>query len=308
MESSTGLVAHIKTHELFKDLPPSILADLETELELIPLAKGEKLCEQGDVGDSMYILLHGSLGVVIRTPDDRDIVVDDLKPGTSVGEMALLTGQARVATVHAKQDAELIKLTKTGFSQLADKHPQLMAKFAQTIVPRLQRTQLADIISRLFGEMETEELHSLQKKLEWRRLSAGEALFHQGDPGASMFILVNGRLRIIVKGTKGSEHIVGEIGRGECVGEFALLTPEERSATVYAVRDSDVVELSSDMFESLVQDSPQTMLSIMRSIAQRLQRANLALREKKARGSTLRLCRFITPSPWPTFQIGWQSG
>jgi hypothetical protein len=66
----------------------------------------------------------------------------------------------------------------------------------------------------------------------------GQVLFRQGDPGDSLFLVKTGRLRVIYNLGLPNEHLVGEVGPGEPVGELALLWSSTRSATVVAVRGS----------------------------------------------------------------------
>jgi predicted acylesterase/phospholipase RssA len=69
------------------------------------------------------------------------------------------------------------------------------------------------------------------------------------------------------------ERVVGEIGAGESVGEYALLTDDVRSATIYATRDTDVVEMTRPVFEALTRQHPRAMAEVARIIVQRQKRA-----------------------------------
>jgi NTE family protein/lysophospholipid hydrolase len=139
-----------------------------------------------------------------------------------------------------------------------------------TIVPPVLRAELAGILHALFGPLDPAVLHGLQTELEWIHLLAGTPLFKQGDPGDSLYIVVSGRLRVVLTDPAGIERAMNEVGRGECVGEFALLTQESRSATVYAVRDSNVVRLSQILFDRLLQQHPHAMTQIARFIVKRV--------------------------------------
>ncbi|HEU5103776.1 MAG TPA: cyclic nucleotide-binding and patatin-like phospholipase domain-containing protein [Roseiflexaceae bacterium] len=138
------------------------------------------------------------------------------------------------------------------------------------IVPQVLRAQLAGILNNLFGPLDPAVLHGLQSELEWIHLFAGTPLFKQGDPGDSLYIVVSGRLRVAQANATGGERAINEIGRGECVGEFALLTQEPRSATIYAIRDSNVVRLSQSLFDRLIRQHPQAMTQIARFIVRRV--------------------------------------
>lgn len=299
-----SLVSHLTGHELFKGLPQATLGDLEAELELVHLSDGETLFRQEDPGNSMCLLIRGRLGVTIRNTDGTQTAADELSPGVTVGEMALITGQARVATVYALEDCDLVKLSKEGFDRLVAKHPEVITEFAQVVMPRIHRTQLVGVLTTLFGELDTAALHDLQARMEWSHLTGGETVFRQGDPGDCMYIIVNGRLRMIRESSDGHEHPLGEVSRGDVIGEFSLLTGEKRSATVYAVRDSDVVKLSRDVFEDLIEQYPRAMMQIARSAARRAQTASPGVSSEEATPTTISFVLVPTHPSRPTSDFG----
>ncbi|MBA3533447.1 MAG: cyclic nucleotide-binding domain-containing protein, partial [Ardenticatenales bacterium] len=285
--SQESLLPHLISKELFQVFDEAALRDLEHELEWVEVTEGEALFHQGEIGDSMYVLVRGRLGVTVRHSDGNSQIVDTLKPGAPVGEIALLTGHLRTASVHALEDAGLIRLSRESLARLAATHPQAMSTLAKSIVPRLQQAQLAQALLGLFGTLRPEVLEDLQAEFEWRHLSTGEELFHQGAPARALYVVVTGRLRFVLENPDGSPRATGEMGPGESVGEVALLTGEPRSATVYAVRETDVVRLTRERFESLAERHPQTMLHIAGHITRRLMQTIRA-----APGATVRPTTF----------------
>lgn len=279
--------------ELFGPLEESLRAALGRELETIQLREGETLFNQGDPGDSMYVVASGLLEARVHDANGRATAVDRIDAGRSVGEMALLTGQPRSADIVALVDSELIRLPKAGYERLAAAHPDVVARFARSMTPRLRRVQLVGILTQLFGEMDATTLHEFQEQLTWRHLANGEVLFEQGESGHTMYIVVNGRLQITFRERDGRERSLGEVGPGETVGEFALLTDEPRSAQVRAIRESNVVELTRPMFERLMPRFPQAMLEITRIIIRRRQ---LALRVTSHAEAPLALSLAILPT------------
>src|SRR5262245_40799984 len=96
----------------------------------------------------------------------------------------------------------------------------------------------------LFGRLDEVALAKVAESLEWDQIDGGETLFRQGERGEALYIVVSGRLRVTVAREDGSEWVVREVGRGENVGELSVLTEEPRSATVSAVRDTDLARLT----------------------------------------------------------------
>lgn len=267
------LLRHFTTKELFGPLSADAQAALADGVTVLTLDAGEILCRQGDPGDSMFVLISGRLQVTQRAEDrPGELVLDELAPGASVGEMALITGRPRVATVTALTDARLACLTMDAFERFSLAAPDAVAHLTEVVVPRMRRSQLARVLVDVFGPLDMQTIHHLQDHLSWIRLSNSDVLCYQDDPGDSMFIVVSGRLSIQVTFPDGSRRTVGEVSPGESVGEFALLTDEPRTATVYAIRESHVVSFPRTLFEEMLTGHPQAMTAITRSIVRRRQR------------------------------------
>ncbi len=127
---------------LFGQLDEKVLADLVSRIELQELARGERLYVQGEPGTNMHVLLTGRLQVRVRTEEGADRVVAHLQPGEAVGEMALLTGARRAATIIATRDCRLGALMREDFDSIVSRHPDVFAHIARFIIGRLTNTQV----------------------------------------------------------------------------------------------------------------------------------------------------------------------
>jgi predicted acylesterase/phospholipase RssA len=101
---------------------------------------GETVIREGEPGDCLYIVLSGRLRVSLQRADGRDEVVGEIARGESVGEMAVLTGGTRTASVRAIRDSQLLRLSKVGFDRLVERAPGTAMKLARMLVLRLQNT------------------------------------------------------------------------------------------------------------------------------------------------------------------------
>ena len=122
----------------------------------------------------------------------------------------------------------------------------------------------------IFRRLSQETIDQLHTELTLQHVNGGQTLFEQGDNGDCLYVIVFGRLRVSIR-EDGSERLIREMGRGEVVGEMAILTGEPRSATVRAVRDTELLRLSKEGFERAVVNNPAAMLDISRLIVHRLQ-------------------------------------
>jgi NTE family protein len=133
---------------------------------------------------------------------------------------------------------------------------------------------LEEALHRTFGAFNREFLDAMKPELHWVRLAAGTTLFEQGASEDALYFVVAGRLRAIQRDPQGKERAIGDIRRGETLGEMALLTGEPRSARVIAIRDSLLVQLSRQSYEKVIRVYPLVSLHVSRFIVERLRRAN----------------------------------
>ncbi len=138
--------------------------------------------------------------------------------------------------------------------------------------PRAETT--ADFLAHvpLFMGLEAPLRESLAAKVHGVALAAGEWLFREGDPGDAMFIVRAGRLEVV---DETSNTVVRELGRGDALGELALLSASPRSASVRAARASDLIAVDASDFEEHLRDSPTLSLALNRLLAEQL-RSNRA--------------------------------
>jgi len=249
----------------------------DPEVELVELKKGDVLFEQGDEGDHAYILMAGVLGVRVKQPDGTETVIDRAAPGTIIGEMALLSGEKRTATVYAVNSAGLIRLSKSKFEQLTAQDESVLID-EDTELERHQRLQLTKILGDMIGEFDTRTLHALQSQLEWKQLSEGDYLFKEGDEADGLYILLDGCLNVGAPRPEGEDRGTCHIDTGETVGEYAMLTGEPRAAGVYAASEVDVVKIPNAAFNSMVDDYPGMMVKLSRRIVRRQQMASIRAR------------------------------
>jgi lysophospholipid hydrolase len=103
-------------------------------------------------------------------------------------------------------------------------------------------------------------------------VEAGEILFREGDVGDSLYVVATGRVRMLV-GEPGAERAIRDLGSGELIGEMALLTGEPRTATVVAVRDTELYRLTAASVEQYLFSDVTVMRRIMTTLARRLAQA-----------------------------------
>ena len=122
--------------DLFSGLSPEELQTLAERLVFAPFARGDVITRQGAVAHWLYILTAGSAEVVLDTADGTRRVINTLPAGTCVGEMGLLTGEPRRATVIAATDVECYRLDKASLEDVLRSRPSLAEGLSHLLVER----------------------------------------------------------------------------------------------------------------------------------------------------------------------------
>jgi lysophospholipid hydrolase len=135
------LLAALHQSELLSALSPAAISDLESELEMFTLYGGEVLFRQGDIGDSLSIVIRGRVRVIVNDKNGKGNTVAELGAGELIGEMAVVTGESRSATVEAIRDTHVAKLSRSSFERFMTRHPLAAVQMvSRKLAQRLQET------------------------------------------------------------------------------------------------------------------------------------------------------------------------
>ncbi len=283
-EDLARLIDQLQESRWFRRIDASVWGDLTLRLGHVRLAPGETLFDQGDAGDGIYVVLAGRLKAYKVEDDGSEVPLGEMAAGSTVGEIQVLTGGTRTATVRAVEPSELARISTAVFDELLRRSPETRREMVAVNERRLDRSLLVEVLPKLFGPLDEEAMAELRSIGRQREIRRGELLIRKGDPGESCFLLLRGRLAVLVEDEDGREAVLGEIARGEPVGEMALITGEPRSTSVRAIRDSRVVEIPRDRFEALVARDPQVLMAIARILVERLSQSRALARPVAADG------------------------
>jgi small-conductance mechanosensitive channel/CRP-like cAMP-binding protein len=130
------IVAALRELYFLKELPDNELRVLVPAVQSHQFGAGEVLMRQGDEGDTMYILRRGTVEILIRNAEGKEIRVNTLTKPHFIGEMALLTGEPRTATVRALTDVEVLEMNRDGLMRLFKEHPETSTAISEIVAAR----------------------------------------------------------------------------------------------------------------------------------------------------------------------------
>ncbi len=142
-ESDPQVLPFLSSVDFLEALGSEALELLSRGARFRLFAAGEKICRQGESGDSFYIIRSGRVGVEVRDAEGEVFLRNEMAIGNYFGEMALLTGEPRSATVYAMTDAELLMVDKEGLRDVIVSHPEVEQVISKVLARRQLRTEKA---------------------------------------------------------------------------------------------------------------------------------------------------------------------
>ena len=137
-------------------------------------------------------------------------------------------------------------------------------------------TQNVDFLATvpLFNGLDRTELEKFAEVTREKSYPKGSVILFEDDPGDSLFVVREGRVKVVLIGEDGREVILGVLGVGEYFGELSLIDDRPRSAHVIAMEDSNLLVLRREDFRKRVESSPSVAWSLLTELSRRLRRAD----------------------------------
>jgi CRP/FNR family cyclic AMP-dependent transcriptional regulator len=127
--------------------------------------------------------------------------------------------------------------------------------------------------STLFGRADAASIEACARNLRLRRYRRNETIFHQGDPGDSLYIVADGRVKIVLPSPEGEDAaIIATLDRGDFFGELALLDGAPHSASAVALEPTETLVLHREPFETLLETDHALRRSLLAGLAAELRR------------------------------------
>ena len=236
------------------ELGPESLGAVLRSLTVLRLADGQLVVRQGDEGDSLFLVADGELRVFVNTPaGEKDVA--RLFESTLFGEMALITGQPRTASVAAAGEADVIGVSKAALAHVTARLPAIRAALDGFSRERLIKNLLQT--SPLFVPFTKSQQGELLRRFEGHEVEAGTELISEGERGKGLFLVLAGEVEVVARADTPEAVPLARLKPGDIFGEMSLVTDQPTSATVRATVGSTVLFLRREYVERLAEAIPQ---------------------------------------------------
>lgn len=232
---------------IFEGLNPLMLREMMVESTVTMPQTGETVFERGEYTNSVYTIFQGSVRIHIDEEDPSKIVV--LEQGAFFGEMGLIAGRPRSATITSNSDETiLIETPRRTMLKLRASVPSLRRVMDQEAVVRQIQAYIASSLDRA-------SIRKLAESATLESFRKGQVLFEEGDEGDTIHLIRKGSV-LISKRIGGRPMAITYQPAGNYVGEMALMSGLPRMATVTAAVDCETIKIDGSAFQELMENHP----------------------------------------------------
>jgi CRP-like cAMP-binding protein len=251
---------------IFSDLSREAFLALTGAMGLRRAAEGEVVLREGEAGTSFYVVATGRLAVSKRNDAGEAVVLARLGEGDFFGEMALLSGAPRAATVVAEEPCELLEFRAEALLAVAAAHPQLAASLRRFYRQRLLANAMA--MSPIFRPLDRGDRKLVMARFRARDVAAGEKVIREGEPSDGLYVILDGVVEV-VKRRGAAEVVVNRLREGDLFGEMSCLRKAPATATVVVRRGGTLLRLPRTDFDELVVTHPQILELVAELVEER---------------------------------------
>jgi CRP-like cAMP-binding protein len=241
---------------LFSDLGHEAFVALTQGMELHRFKAGEPVLLEGDFGTSFFVVASGRFTVSKRDPTGQPVALAHLGDGDFFGEMAMLSGAPRGATVTAEGPAEVLEIPAGVLQRIAGAHPHVADSLRRFYRQRLLANAMA--VSPIFSPFGKGERKLIIERFRTREVAAGEVVIKEGYPSDGLYVILDGVIDV-TKRKDGADVMAGQLREGDLFGEVSCLRKTPATSTVTARRAGTLLRLPRAEFDELVMSYPQIL-------------------------------------------------
>jgi CRP-like cAMP-binding protein/thioredoxin reductase len=233
-------VAHIARNvPLLSGLTALQLREFLLDSEILRPQEGDVIFARNDYSNSFYAIVEG--GVIVETPtSEGNMLAFQLGVGEFFGELGLISGRRRTATIKAQKRTLIIETPRRSMLKLLASVESVRRTLDTVMMRRAIRQYLSPTIR-------DDEVSYLVNTAVIKSYNAGDTLFNEGDPGDGLYLIRRGSVTVS-RQIAGREIVLSYVAAGNYVGEMALLSNAPRSATVRAAVPTEVIMLEAQRF------------------------------------------------------------
>ena len=253
-----------KNVPVLSHITPLQMREFMLDSDIRTPAEGAIIFERNDYTNSFYSIVEGEVRIAVEGKAAPIV----LRRGDFFGEMSLISGRRRSATVLAGPNCVLVETPRRSMNRLINSVEAVKAEIDRLFIVRA-------IQSRFAAEANAAQLAEMSAHATLQRFKAGDYVFHEGDDGDCLHLVRVGSLTIS-RNIGGKEIVLTYVAAGNYVGEMALMGEAHRSASARAAIATETIRLDGATFKRSINQIPALKLRLQKEFKQRTS-ANLAM-------------------------------
>jgi len=241
---------------IFSDLGRDAFMALMEGMVLQRVGQGDAVLREGESGNSFFVVASGRFAVTKRDERGEAVLLANLGEGDFFGEMALLSGAPRAATVTAQAPSEVLEFRPDVLVTIARQHPQLAHSVRRFYRQRLLANALAT--SAVFRPFTTGDRKLIMSRFVARETKGGDVIIREGEPSDGLYVILEGAVDV-TKRQLGKDVLVSQLREGDLFGEMSCLRKIPATATITVRRSGTLLRLPRKTFDELVVAYPQIL-------------------------------------------------
>jgi len=260
---------------LLAQITPLQLREFLLESDIHAPKPGATVFARNDYTNTFFSIVEGDVDVVVDPAANKRI---KLRRGEFFGEMGLISGRRRAATVLAGQGTVLIETPRRSMNKLIQSVEAVKREIDKVFIARALQ-------SRFTPESPIERLNEVVESAKIVQFKAGDIVFTENEVGDCVHLIRRGSLTIS-RLIGGKEVVLSYVAAGNYVGEMALLGDNRRTATAKAAIATETIRLEGEAFKRLIQRDPILRARLQAEYSERTA-SNLAMQQMPAGGDII---------------------
>ena len=265
---------------LYREMSKLQMREFMLDSTLLTPSAGEIIFKELDYTNTFYSIVAGSVDVEIKAKDaGSKPSILNLKAGQYFGEMGLISGRRRTATVRAGADCVLLETPRRTMLKLISSVEDVRKQTDEKFV----RNAIFNYLGPMLGPEAVDAL--MAGGVELRRYNTNDVITKDGDKADGLYLIRRGSVTVS-KIVDGKDKILSYVSAGNYVGEMALLNDAPRSATITATVLTEILVLGAEGVKKQIAANPQWRASIEKQVLSRSQK-NVVLENRSGREGDL---------------------
>ncbi len=255
------VITHIRENvPLLRSLTPLQLREFLLDATIHVPNANDVIFERNDYTNSFFMIVEGSANIHIDENDPSIKVTVGV--GDFFGEIGLIAGRRRSATVNAAEPSFLLESPRRSMIKLINSVEAVERAMNEVALVRQLRTYLLPSLT-------DEAIQPVLETAEVRAFKSGKVLFKEGDADDGVYLIRKGSVTVSRR-IGGKDIVIAYVPAGHYVGEMAFLTRARRNATVRAAINTETIWLESESFRQMVDASPELRSEVERRLLTRV--------------------------------------